>query len=609
MNKKRVEIYLLVILLIGIILVLSSYVDFKLTTLVTYEQSENSNFEEGNYENTEYNGSEIILVGENLSGIYTSKIFDANSSAQWNIFSWEEILPNVLNTLFISPVYSEDSWGQDISSKVNAREGTDTWERVEVQTWNETMSEGTINSVIGYCSLKWIDSGAQIGFQISRDNGDTWDSEICLQDVIAHTTFSCDLKTNSDVDTIDEINNLRMRCTFPTAGQGKYYSTDFVYVEINYTSSPTDLTFQVRSCDNENCNNESWNNISGISPQDLFLDNNRYFQYKTLFETSDNSYSPSLQDISIDYSILNSAPIWELITNQTWDEDTTLIINLTNYSSDSDGNNLNWSFEEVANITITIEDGIATLVPTSNWFGIRNIIFIVTDGIESVNSNNINLIVNDVAEPSVSSGSSGGGSGGGGGSSSRKRVSVVTSSEINKGTVKELRKNEKIEFEIKSLENSEKHSISLNSVSNDEIEITIQSDPITLAMKIGESKKFDLTGDGFYDLYVELENIINNNAKIKIQEINEEISFVENIEESSEIVGAESQNALSDEIIEDKDADEVRRSLGITGAITGFSKTEFLGSLISITLIIVILTYLIIKKLKRKRNNSKPKAI
>lgn len=114
---------------------------------------------------------------------------------------------------------------------------------------------------------------------------------------------------------------------------------------------------------------------------------------------------------------LNSVPALSLIPNQTWDEDTTLTINLTAYSSDLDEDDLNWSYSPLNNIIITIDNntGIATLVPNSNWFGVEYVIFTATDNIDNANSNNITLIINDVAESSSSSG--GGGGGGGGGSS------------------------------------------------------------------------------------------------------------------------------------------------------------------------------------------------
>jgi len=606
MKKERIITYLFIILLFGAFLSLFYFFDFKLTGLTIYEQSSQTNFNEGTYNNTQYNGSAVVLVGENLSGTYTSKIFDSGGSSQWNNISWGEVLPTALNTLTISPIYAEDSWGQNISSKVNADDGTDTWERVEVQTWNDTISEGTINSVIGYCDVKWIDAGAQIGFQVSRNNGTSWDSEICLQNVIAHTTFGCDLKTNSGVDTVNEINNLQLRCTFPTAGQSKYptagqskyYSTDWVHVAVNYTSS-TDLTLQVCS------NNENTNCNSFIGPdkttstyytnyigENLNVSGNQYFQYKFYFETDDISYTPELQSVSVDYTNLNSPPSWSLIPNQTWDEDTTLTINLSEYSSDSNGDNLTWSFKGVTNISITIEKGISTLVPASNWFGTEYVIFTATDNIESADSNNVTLIVKDIAEPSTEKTSGSGGSG------SSYNIYKITSEQASKEYTQEFNLNDKINFGITSEDKTEQHSLTIDNIKNNFVELTIQSEPIKIKLNVGDEKKLNLTSAEYYDLYVKLESIINEKAKITIKTINEEIS---------------STSPIITKAISEKSKEEIKetenKSLKITGAVIGFVKSKIGMVLIFIVLIIVLFVHLKKNNLKvtsrGKKNNLK----
>jgi len=64
-----------------------------------------------------------------------------------------------------------------------------------------------------------------------------------------------------------------------------------------------------------------------------------------------------------------------------------------------------------ANMTIDNSTGIATLIPNTDWFGTESVVFTATDGIDSIDSNSITLVVNDIAEPSPPS--SGGGGGGG----------------------------------------------------------------------------------------------------------------------------------------------------------------------------------------------------
>ncbi len=69
----------------------------------------------------------------------------------------------------------------------------------------------------------------------------------------------------------------------------------------------------------------------------------------------------------------------------------------------------------------------------------------------------------------------------------------------------------------------EKHTILVESVSEDSVELVIQSDPIKVIIRIGEEKKLDLDNDGFYDLLVRLDKIENGVPDLHIGRIQEEI--------------------------------------------------------------------------------------
>lgn len=62
-----------------------------LTTVfgLTFEDSTQTSFNNGTYNNTIHNGTALILSGTNLSGTYTSRIFDATALARWNNISWQ----------------------------------------------------------------------------------------------------------------------------------------------------------------------------------------------------------------------------------------------------------------------------------------------------------------------------------------------------------------------------------------------------------------------------------------------------------------------------------------------------------------------------------------
>ena len=150
----------------------------------------------------------------------------------------------------------------------------------------------------------------------------------------------------------------------------------------------------------------------GVSIINTFTGNSEPFTFAINTHTGNNGLMYFDYD-NFNIYRLNSVPNLTLIPDQTWDEDTSLTINLTNYSSDLDGDNINWSYSALINIVVTIDNstGIATLIPNTDWFGTESVVFTATDGIDSIDSNSITLVVNDIAEPSPPS--SGGGGGGG----------------------------------------------------------------------------------------------------------------------------------------------------------------------------------------------------
>lgn len=76
---------------------------------------------------------------------------------------------------------------------------------------------------------------------------------------------------------------------------------------------------------------------------------------------------------------------------------------------------------------------------------------------------------------------------------------------------------------IRVLVGKEKHYVGVKEIINETVHIEVASTPQEAILKIGESKKFDVTDDGFYDIEVSLNGIINNKARITIKGIYEEI--------------------------------------------------------------------------------------
>ena len=84
----------------------------------------------------------------------------------------------------------------------------------------------------------------------------------------------------------------------------------------HYKRGALKLNLTVRSCDDEDCSGESFTDVTDNSSQNLFIPNNRYFQYRFAFETENETYSPELYNVTIDYAAVQDHNFTYLI-NET----------------------------------------------------------------------------------------------------------------------------------------------------------------------------------------------------------------------------------------------------------------------------------------------------
>ena len=83
MNKRGKSLFLI----FGIILFLLILLFTIMIYAASFSDISQSNFNNGTYANTSYNGSAVVLVGSNLSGTFASRVFDAVSVSSWDNFS------------------------------------------------------------------------------------------------------------------------------------------------------------------------------------------------------------------------------------------------------------------------------------------------------------------------------------------------------------------------------------------------------------------------------------------------------------------------------------------------------------------------------------------
>jgi len=442
----------IVVILVSILIVLKG----GFTGFAVFEDFIEGDFNNGSYVNTSYNGSAVVLVGDNLTGSYTSQVFDCDSSAgaSWNNLSWSGNKPN------IEFLYAVDGSGEVFKSS----DFGVTWQLVK-ENYGRTTDGAYMFSDSDYLYIisnsnreiwrssdngesfvvindSFTNSGLLVGEVDSNDNlfvvdasgdvyksfnnGVTWSllsdfnagasnnakgiginssddiyivdgagdvyssidsgvNWVKVNDGYGGSTGTDDLKAlggevyillNKDIyestdggvtwvlinDSFTSYSNDGLRMTednvnlYIADGSGRIWKSinsgiswqelgDFnagagsdpkgitVFVE----SSSLDI--QVKSCDDDLCSGESWSDIGDTSPQDLSLDNNQYFQYKFDFTSPDSSISPILENVSIDYTILNTAPVISIVVPQeggSYGYNESLNLNFS--VSDADGN-------------------------------------------------------------------------------------------------------------------------------------------------------------------------------------------------------------------------------------------------------------------------------
>ncbi len=106
------------------------------------------------------------------------------------------------------------------------------------------------------------------------------------------------------------------------------------------------------------------------------------------------------------------------------------------------------------------------------------------------------------------------------------------------GYTKELSKKQRVKIKI----NNEDHYVGVIEVTSDTAIINVSSTPQQAILSIGDEKKFDVTDDGYYNIYVKLNSVENSKANLTIKKIYEKIPEItenQTAEKSSETSSTE----------------------------------------------------------------------
>lgn len=342
--------------------------------------------------------------------------------------------------------------------------------------------------------------------------------------------------------------------------------------ETNY--SLTNLTFYLWNSTNLVYNETR--EISGISNQSTF--NYTFLQedeYKWgCLAFNNNSNSSLTNNFTITYDI--TKPNITLISPDNGISDTTNSYNFT--FNVSDANNISSCYlildNSIINALSTISKTSANGMYNSSSVGSHAWQINCTD--LAGNEENSSLRTLTITSPPIQIQSSGGG-----GAALTINIYTIVQQQILQGYTKELGKNDKIIFTIYD-ERYENHTLSLDYIGSNFVNLTLQSEPIKIMLGIGQSIKINLTSPDYYNLYIKLDEIVNNKAKLTIQTIKEQI-----IPETGKI--PEKNESKTNEKPDEG-----------TKAIEEIKHNSIF--LIVVAIILIIILFYILEKIERKRN-------
>lgn len=175
------------------------------------------------------------------------------------------------------------------------------------------------------------------------------------------------------------------------------------------------------------------------------------------------------------------------------------------------------------------------------------------------------------------------GGGGGGGGPTTGTTYVISNTQLETGFTKPLEKQERFKFSVQEGDTQEEHYLTIENIEINKADIKITSDTITTTILEGQTRKFDITQDDYYDILIKLNSIsgtLTKQADITIKKIHELST------EESEALEKEYEKAAQEQY---EEARTIREKTLNWIAI-------FIGA--GIVIILVILIYLMLKRRK-----------
>lgn len=111
---------------------------------------------------------------------------------------------------------------------------------------------------------------------------------------------------------------------------------------------------------------------------------------------------------------------------------------------------------------------------------------------------------------------------------------TTTDTQFTEGFTKQLSVNNRVRVTVSGLS----HHVGVKEVTATSATIEIASEPVEVNLDVGEDAKVDVTDNGYYDIYVKLNAIVDGKADVTVMKINEEIPEGEgSVDTSGDVTG------------------------------------------------------------------------
>lgn len=494
--------------------------------------SDNNNLSVSSYNIT--NTSESILQS------------NQNNSINQNTFTWNDFV-NLSNSTFNEgnytlTVFANDSLSNTKTSSINFILDKTAPDIIIIQNQSEpvynnhsivfriNVTEVNLNLSSVYFESNF--SSNWTNYSMNNENNITFNftltgtTNLTNQRNIAYQFHVADLAENTDTSntfnfTVQNRNPTLVNITSPLNGSTLEIGnlTNFTSVAIDPDGDSLTYNWSINETNVASTQNTTYQfNTSGNYLILLTVSDGYEINYTNVTITVNDTNPPSINSLSYDSQVHLQQDVNETIIIVLQDysgiSNLTLYYNNTPVNSSCNTTNSSWNCTWILsnlsvgnnyNFTLNFTDNFTTSNSNSSiyYFNVTS----CSDGVQNGNEGGIDCggscSTSCSSSSSSSSSSSGGGGGGGGGGGTTTSTFVLNEEQFQRGYSNELGKGDR----IKVIVSNEEHYLTLNQITTVSAQINVTSTLQQATLLIGEEKRFEVSGDNYYDMKIKLNGI------------------------------------------------------------------------------------------------------